>query len=762
MSEHADGTVYGKYIKIKSGPSGVKNCSRYILDPEKTWTFPDARDQEIPYARNALIYIGNDPKVTSPSTGQRLVPGHNCCPDTAAREFSLAEKLYNTYKNENLAPGQKANQAFHIVLSYKGTSVSPEMVHKMGCEFARRLCGDEFQAVTATHLNTANYHNHILVNAYALDGKHKFRDSYRRYRQFRGIANEISLEYGLPVFVNDGHGPEQTYKSWKEFTATREGESWKEAITMDLDRAICAASSYQEVLAAMQELGYEIQYNPRSVTFKKGKGRVRDSRLGYSYTRDGIQGRLDQKRKKKNLELHMEETMETRRKRAARPYQNIHISRYDQYGRRRSSLMRFLLMLKKTVLLAMEEETSRLTSGPHAGGSPSYIPAPTPPGRRLEYLDEAIRTADHYGITSPAVLEMKIRELHAQNASCRRIISSLENFLENAGEIKQLVAEYRKLELFIRSAGLPPEALVSIPDPATIRENLARMDPVTPRTRSRLFQAIHNSPYTLTRKFCTLTETDAHRILTAIREQRRENLPDGLVLWGRERSPSAGKEAFPSRNAALPPDRQKPVALKEYSPESRQAILDFKAAADRLASYGLTDQAAMDQFLQDMEKRITELDRQKAVSEENRTELRALFRLKNQIRQSDPSILAPGPALSGDNAQNGSLAGAAIWDSSRYDTLAYMNTRLQQLPKFTRSELVSMTIPDPGEYRFLHDLQALCPDRKVPGPMSPENVHNLLAKLKSEDFFEMEMKKELEKELEKERKEVRNGKDNTL
>lgn len=91
-----------------------------------------------------------------------------------------------------------------------------------------------------------------------------------------------------------------------------------------------------------------------------------------------------------------------------------------------------------------------------------------------------------------------------------------------------------------------------------------------------------------------------------------------------------------------------------------------------------------------------------------------------------------------------------------------MNTRLQQLPKFTRSELVSMTIPDPGEYRFLHDLQALCPDRKVPGPMSPENVHNLLAKLKSEDFFEMEMKKELEKELEKERKEVRNGKDNTL
>lgn len=86
----------------------------------------------------------------------------------------------------------------------------------MGCEFARRLCGDEFQALIATHLNTNNYHNHILVNAYALDGRHKFKDNYHVYQKFRQIANEISLEYSLPVFVNNKK--ERSYKSWLLFT----------------------------------------------------------------------------------------------------------------------------------------------------------------------------------------------------------------------------------------------------------------------------------------------------------------------------------------------------------------------------------------------------------------------------------------------------------------------------------------------------------------------------------------------------------------
>lgn len=758
MSEHADGTVYGKYIKIKNGPAGVKKCTSYILDPEKVQAPFNGQEQDIPCTQSALSYISNDPKVVSPSTGKRLVSGHNCSPDTAAREFSLVEKLYHTSRNENLAPGQKANQAFHIILSYKGTSTDPEMVHEMGCEFARRLCGDEFQAVTATHLNTGNYHNHILVNAYALDGQHKFRDSYHVYRQFRDTANEISLEYGLPVFVNEENRQKQSYKSWKEFTATQEGQSWKEAIIIDLDRAVDAAFSYGEVLSAMKELGYEIQQNPRSVTFKKGNGRVRDSRLGYPYTRNGISARLDQKCRKKGFEQYMEEVRRTQKEQKTGLCRNIYISRYDRYGRRRSSLIRFLLTLKETVLRTMED-----ASGAQPEALSPEDSVPMSPGQKLARLDWAVRTADQYGITSPAVLEMKIRELHATNASCRSTVSGLENYLENAGEIKQMITEYQKLEPLVRSVGISPENLVFIPDASAIQGNLARMNPVTPRTRSRLFQAIHNSPYTLTKKFRTLTETDARQILTAIREQRRKNLPDGLVLWGR--APCIPDT--PSTDTATPPGRQTPIVLKEYSQEVQQTVLDFKAAADHLASYGLTDQDSMNRFVRDMEKMGVELDQQKAISEKNWSELRALFRLKNYIIQFDTPILAstPVPSKNHDNAPDSTQTDhgdGATPDGSLYDTLAYMKTRLDRLSAFTQMELEAMEIPDPGEYRFLHDLQILYPDRKPPCSMTPKNVHYLLAKLKSEDFFEKEMQKELEKELEKERKHARNGKDNTL
>lgn len=248
---------------------GVKRCADYINDPNKVIRPFDENKEEIAYVEKALNYIKSEIKINHPITGKPLISGHNCNTDTAVLEFSLMEKVYHSYKSEHLSAGQKPNQAFHIILSYKGTDIAPDMVHQMGIEFARRLYSDEFQAVIATHLNTNNYHNHILVNAYALDGRHKFKDSFHIYHKFRDIANEISLEYGLPIFLKEE--AKIKYRSWKEVISTKEGKSWKQEIRFQLNQAISLSSSYEEVLAFMEENGYEIQRNPRSITFKKGK-----------------------------------------------------------------------------------------------------------------------------------------------------------------------------------------------------------------------------------------------------------------------------------------------------------------------------------------------------------------------------------------------------------------------------------------------------------------------------------------------------------
>lgn len=747
MAEHANGTVYGKYIKIKNGTTGVKKCMYYIDDPEKIQPSFDENKTEIAYAEDAIHYIQNDPKIIHPSTGKRLVSGHNCSADTAVQEFSLIEKLYHSHKSEKLAPGQTANQAFHIILSYKGTDTEPEMIHEMGCEFARRLCGDEFQAVIATHLNTNNYHNHILVNAYALDGRHKFKDSYNVYQKFRSIANEISLEYGLPVFVN---GEKETpYKSWKEFIATKEGESWKENIIHDLNESISLASSYKEVLKFMEEKGYEIQHNPKSITFKKEEGMVRDRRLGYTYTYEGICHAIEKRIKNEEYQKKMEERTKRQEEQETKIiYPMPYIPRYDQYGKRRSFFTRFLMMVKESISLAMDEQTvptsKRLLS--------KHIDFDTEKAKKqIKLLDETLELINQYGITNMNVLEMKIRELHAKNAPYKRAIFNLEDYLEKAGEIKRWIEEYQKLEPLIRTEGIAIKDIVYIPDSSVIQENRAKLNPMQAKTRSDLFQAIHNSPYRLTKKFKTITETEAHQIIKIIRDGEKENLPDGLIYGRKIQRNNKKKENSSLNNTSVHSSKRTPVNLKKYNAETKQAILNFKEIADKLASYGLTNEEEINEFLNNIPEKLNELTLQKNLSDEINAEIKTLFRLKKMIKQFQLSIFVPCPSLhkntSSENITSlNELLVSEHKDDIKQDILLYMKFRLDKLPDIRSQELMLMKMPNPEEYRFIHDLQLLYPEKSNFHNITPQNLHYLIIKLKSEDFFEKELKKEREKE----------------
>lgn len=750
MPKHANGTVYGKYLKIKNGSQGVKNCSRYINDPDKTIAPISDGEREIFHMENALHYIQNDPKTKNHSTGRPLVSGHNCSPDTAVREFSLIEKLYHSHKKEKLAPGQIPNQAFHIILSYKGTDTDPNLIHQMGLEFARRLCGDEFQTVIATHLNTGNFHNHILVNAYALDGRHKFKDSCHVYHHFRDIANEISLEYGLPVFVNEEW--KQPYRSWKEVLSTEEGQSWKQDIITHLEQAVAVSDSYEEALTFMEQAGYEIQKNPRSVTFKKDGIRVRDSRLGYPYTREGILSALERRNRDRERQRVAEEVSGMRKRMEKRRiYPPVFISPYDRYGRRRSFLIRLLLLLRESVRQAMDGhyDASLEKAAPD---NPVFMKAE----KKLALLDEAISTADRYSITSPEVLDMKLRELHARNAPYRSGISNLEDYLERAGELKQLIEKYRELLPDIKANGLCPDDIVFVPEPSLILENKARLNPMKPKTRSDLFKAIHDSGYTLIRKFNTLTEQEARRILHAIREGRKDSLPDGLA-WGRfRRGTYNGKPDFKDAGSS-PRQKRMAIDLKDYDNRIKENILEFKAAADTLASYGLTGTDSMDMFLKELSDRAGELDSMKTDSNNIRSEIKDLFRLKRNLSRFQKAVFVYGPLYSG-SADNLNRSIGGIRDGcSRYDWLTAMKNRLDALPEISEKGLASMGIPHPEEYRFLHDLLAFYPGLENVSPSDPAQVHYLLARLKSDGFFDHEIRKELEKERACLRKNSRGG-----
>lgn len=75
-------------------------------------------------------------------------------------------------------PTDKGVLAYHIIQSFSPGEATPNQVHKIGCEFARRFLADRFECTVSTHLDKGHLHNHIVVNSVSYaDGK-MFRKAY--------------------------------------------------------------------------------------------------------------------------------------------------------------------------------------------------------------------------------------------------------------------------------------------------------------------------------------------------------------------------------------------------------------------------------------------------------------------------------------------------------------------------------------------------------------------------------------------------------
>ena len=62
-------------------------------------------------------------------------------------------------------PTDKGVLAYHIIQSFSPGEATPDQVHEIGCEFARRFLADRFECTVSTHLDKGHLHNHIVVNS---------------------------------------------------------------------------------------------------------------------------------------------------------------------------------------------------------------------------------------------------------------------------------------------------------------------------------------------------------------------------------------------------------------------------------------------------------------------------------------------------------------------------------------------------------------------------------------------------------------------
>ena len=266
----------------------VKAVIEYANDPTKVKDSSQSEQAALHSVSGVLEYAANEMK-----TEKRMYAhGINCSLDTAAEQFTATKRFWHK------AGGRTA---YHGYQSFRSGEVSAEQAHEIGMELARRLWGDRFEVVVATHLNTGHYHNHFVINSVSFQDGGKFYNSREDYKKMRAMSDRICREYGLSV-IEHLQGQSKNYGEW---AAEQNGRPTRRSmIREDIDRAIALSVTSRDFIRALENMGYELKVGGVKYPGLKppgAKGFFRFHKLGENYTLDAIRERILERTSKEVL-----------------------------------------------------------------------------------------------------------------------------------------------------------------------------------------------------------------------------------------------------------------------------------------------------------------------------------------------------------------------------------------------------------------------------------------------------------------------------
>ena len=260
----------------------LKDVINYAQNPDKTIERKYLDDD----LSATLNYVENSDK-----TDQTMyVSGINCTKKRAYEQMMSTKRRYGKLGG---------NVAYHGYQSFQAGEVTPEKAHRIGIETAKRMWGDDYEIVVTTHLNTANLHNHIVVNSVSFRTGRKFENHISDHYKLREISDEICREYGKSILENAPF-----YDGDKAYRVRKNGRiPHKDMLRHDVDEALACTIKPFDFELYLRSLGYQFvrtfKYQHPSVIAPDWLKPVRLSSLGKDYSREAILRRLQSQREDK-------------------------------------------------------------------------------------------------------------------------------------------------------------------------------------------------------------------------------------------------------------------------------------------------------------------------------------------------------------------------------------------------------------------------------------------------------------------------------
>ena len=228
----------------------------------------------------AIDYILNPEK----TDGKLLASSFGCGLETADIEFAWTREA---------AGDRGTHLGRHLIQSFAVGETTPEEAHKIGMELAGAVLGGKYEFVLTTHVDKDHLHNHLIFNAVSFVDYKKYHSNKQSYHFIRRTSDRICKEHGLSVVVPG----QDKGKSYAEYTAEKQGTSYKAKLKTAIDTLIPQVKDFDELLRRLQEMGYEIKQG-KYISFRAA-GQERFTRLktlGADYTEEAIRERISGKR----------------------------------------------------------------------------------------------------------------------------------------------------------------------------------------------------------------------------------------------------------------------------------------------------------------------------------------------------------------------------------------------------------------------------------------------------------------------------------